>query len=75
MLGYTIIKTQDRDILSKALKDKDQDIRGLDALAGKYKQERDIARAELAPLKAAHERKLANLKQNAGKRKAKGGAV
>lgn len=39
-------------------------ISGLDATARMYKRQRDAALAELAPLKAAKEKQLANLRQN-----------
>jgi outer membrane murein-binding lipoprotein Lpp len=59
MFGFTIIKTRELDELR-------QTIRALDAYGERLKQDRDLARAELAPLKAARERANANLRRKAG---------
>jgi hypothetical protein len=59
MFGYTIIKTRELEDLRRSN-------RALDAYAARLRQDRDLARAELAPLKAAREKANANLHRKAG---------
>lgn len=54
----------DNACLNEALEEAQRKNRELDGLANKYRIQRDAARIELAPLKEARERRLANLRNH-----------